>query len=282
MKKMWKLPESKCIEGSLCPITATELKQLTCMMHSMRYSWAKASLQFTTCSSIPGRTIWKREGKVLQWFFNYLLSLYSHMHFIQTEQNFYQFSADLLHKGFLIKSPIFLQFHPPEEKKKIYPSQMSVPFIYYASFDSISQCYWLCWHIPRVSAAPHKAVFSSRMVELTRDRLLNNTSPSLSFHAVTVLLNALGSIQLHTSCEVYPRTLDVHITLGPSHYLARKRESRSKVLQFLVTVMDRLTGERVNHVLGLRIHCIPSWVFTTFPCVKSLRSTGITESLAKL
>lgn len=119
MKKMWKLPESKCIEGSLCPITATELKQLTCMMHSMRYSWAKASLQFTTCSSIPGRTIWKRGGKVFQWFFNYLLSLYSHMHFIQTEQNFYQFSADLLHKGFLIKSPIFLQFHPPEEKKNL-------------------------------------------------------------------------------------------------------------------------------------------------------------------
>lgn len=219
----------KCTEVSLCPITATELKQLTCMMHSMRYSWAKASLQFTTCSSIPGRTIWNKREKVLQWFYNYLLSLYSHTHLIQAEQNFYQLSADSLHKDFLIRSPIFLQFHPSEKNKKT-----KLLISEGCPFHKLCKL-WFHKSVPLTLQA-HTQGLSSTMAEFTRDRLLNNTFPSLSSHTVTVLLNALGSTA--HSLWIYPRTPDVYTSLRPTHYSARKMGIRKERLEFLVTVTD--------------------------------------------
>lgn len=38
------------------------------MMHSIRYSWASESLQFTTCSRTPGRTICGEKKAQEKWF----------------------------------------------------------------------------------------------------------------------------------------------------------------------------------------------------------------------
>lgn len=56
------------------------------MMHSIRYSWAKESLQFTTCSSTPGRTICeekKLRGKKKRSFFLFIYLKICQIHLLK-------------------------------------------------------------------------------------------------------------------------------------------------------------------------------------------------------
>ena len=48
----------------------------TCIIHSIRYSCAIASLQLTTCSRIPGNTNWEKKNSVLTYRDKYLHTLW--------------------------------------------------------------------------------------------------------------------------------------------------------------------------------------------------------------